>query len=322
MLANLTNLEALWFSGNNITDISVVAGLTNLTDLRLSHNNVTDISAVSGLTSLTSLGLGNNNISDISALANLTNLTTLVLDRNNISDVSVLKGLTNITKLMLHDNDISDVSVLANLTNLTTLWLYNNYITDISPLIANTGLGNGDNAHLAGNALTYSSIYTHIPILQERGVHVAFNNRTPTNIVKRSEENNKNMVVVVHDEKNMVFEGVPVAFSVKEGDGQVSVEETTTDSEGKASSTFIPGTEMAKNTVEVTVSEIKQSVTFNFAIQPLTLDVNGDNLVNILDLLLVSSNIGEKEPNPAADVNRDGLVNILDLVLVSQGLEH
>ena len=50
-------------------------------------------------------------------------------------------------------------------------------------------------------------------------------------------------------------------------------------------------------------------------------DVNGDGKVNILDLVLVSQNIGKPiSANAQADVNNDGTVNILDLVLVAQHL--
>lgn len=48
-------------------------------------------------------------------------------------------------------------------------------------------------------------------------------------------------------------------------------------------------------------------------------DVNGDGTVNIADLVLVASNLGETGPN-AADVNSDGVVNIADLVLVAGAL--
>ena len=49
-------------------------------------------------------------------------------------------------------------------------------------------------------------------------------------------------------------------------------------------------------------------------------DVNGDGVVNILDLTLVASQLGESvdasaEPNP--DINGDGIVDIRDLVLVA-----
>ena len=45
-------------------------------------------------------------------------------------------------------------------------------------------------------------------------------------------------------------------------------------------------------------------------------DVNGDRVVNVLDLVIVGQNFGTT--NPVADVNGDGTVNVLDLVLVAQ----
>ena len=51
----------------------------------------------------------------------------------------------------------------------------------------------------------------------------------------------------------------------------------------------------------------------------LTGDVNGDGTVNIADLVLVASNLGQTGSN-AADVNTDGVVNIADLVLVAGAL--
>ena len=48
-------------------------------------------------------------------------------------------------------------------------------------------------------------------------------------------------------------------------------------------------------------------------------DVNGDGTVNIGDLVLVASNLGQTGSN-AADINGDGQVNIADLVLVAGAL--
>ena len=42
-------------------------------------------------------------------------------------------------------------------------------------------------------------------------------------------------------------------------------------------------------------------------------DVNGDGVVNILDLVVVANALGKAEP----DLNGDGIVNILDLVIVA-----
>ena len=46
---------------------------------------------------------------------------------------------------------------------------------------------------------------------------------------------------------------------------------------------------------------------------PLTADVNGDGIVNILDLVVVANAFGEAEP----DLNDNGVVNIQDLVIVA-----
>ena len=149
MLRGLTNLEILWISGNDISDISVLRGLTNLTGLSLPNNNISDISVLRGLTNLEWLNLDANDISDISVLRGLTNLTDLWIVLNNISDVSPLRDLTKLRRLDLAYNNISDVSPLRDLTKLTEL-------------------------DLRGNLLSDSSINDHIPALQSRGAMVSF----------------------------------------------------------------------------------------------------------------------------------------------------
>ena len=44
-------------------------------------------------------------------------------------------------------------------------------------------------------------------------------------------------------------------------------------------------------------------------------DVNGDSVVNILDLTLVAQAMGTDKPQ--GDVNGDGVVNVFDLVFVA-----
>ena len=47
-------------------------------------------------------------------------------------------------------------------------------------------------------------------------------------------------------------------------------------------------------------------------------DINGDGVVDIRDLILVSNNFGTDDPTHLkADVNKDGIVNIIDLLLVA-----
>ena len=286
-VSGLTNLTSLSLWGNSISDISAVSGLTNLTELDLGGNSISDISAVSGLTNLTSLSLWGNSISDISAVSGLTRLTWLGLDDNSISDISAVSGLTNLTELGLGNNSISDISAVSGLTNLTELYLWNNSISDISSLVANTGLGSGDTVNVQGNPLSYQSINTHIPTLQERGVKIYFTNQAYPALLKISGDNQQSdpgavlaqpFVVEVQDENGSVLAGVPVTFAITAGGGTLSITSTTTDSNGRAESTLTLGPNPGTNTVSVSAAGIQQKVTFNAEVRTPTtlLKISGD----------------------------------------------
>ena len=148
--------------------------MSNLISVSAGSANISDLTGLAFATNLLSLYLYNNTISDVSALSGLTNLTSLTLRRNSITDISPLSGLINLSLLRLEENSISDVSALSGLTNLTGLTLYRNRISDLSPLVANTGLGSGDEVDVRDNPLSATSIDTHIPALQGRGVTVRF----------------------------------------------------------------------------------------------------------------------------------------------------
>ena len=81
------------------------------------------------------------------------------------------------------------------------------------------------------------------------------------------------------------------------------------------------GPNLGTNTVEVSATGIESTVTFyaisDAELPPITADVNNDGSVNILDLILIASNLGNAGTNLAADVNRDGVVSILDLILAA-----
>ena len=173
-LSGLPNLEWLWLSGNSISDVSSLSGLPNLIRLFLHSNSMSDVSSLSGLTRLRTLILDNNSISNITPLSGLTSLTSLLLSRNNISDISVLSGLTNLLSLSLSRNNIANLTPLSGLNSLRSLSLSSNNISDLSPLVANTGLGSGDRVDVRNNPLSATSINTHIPILQDRGIELRF----------------------------------------------------------------------------------------------------------------------------------------------------
>ena len=202
-LAGLTNLRHLYLDGSNgISDISPLAGLINLRSLTLLSGmggkiNISDISPLAGLTNLEFLTLGGGydvpdlsplsgmtkmqrllipeaNISDLSPLAGMTDMLILGLSRNNISDLSPLAGMTELDELSLLGNNVSDLSLVAAMTQLRFLTMDGNQISDLAPLVANTGLGQGDEVLVRINPLDAASLSTHIPALQARGVKVLF----------------------------------------------------------------------------------------------------------------------------------------------------
>ena len=66
----------------------------------------------------------------------------------------------------------------------------------------------------------------------------------------------------------------------------------------------------------------REIILYTIVINPIivesSLDINGDNQINLLDLTLVAQNFGQT--NSQADINNDGTVDILDLLAVAQNL--
>ena len=322
--------EGRRINSNSVSNLSPLVGLTQLTYLNLWGNSVSDISPLAGLTKLTQLELSNNSISDISSVAGLTNLTYLDLDGNSISDISGVSKLTNLTRLEVGGSNLSDLSPLANLTNLTILWLYGNNISDLSPLIENTGLGSNDKVYVRGNPLSYQSIYTHIPTLQNRGVTVEFDNRAHPALLKISGDNQNGtsfvslsqpFVVEAQDANGAALGGISVTFTVTGGGGTLNPTITRTNANGRAQSTLTLGPNLGTNTVEVSAAGIQGKAIFNAISDTespsIAADVNSDGNVNVLDLVVIASGLGNAGANLAIDVNGDGVVNVLDLILVA-----
>ena len=276
-LAGLTKLRRLDITRNAINDITPLAGLENLQFLGLLNNQIHDITQLAGLTKLWFLSLSaplaaQSKIRDITPLATLKELKVLYLSGHQIADITPLVGLTYLGRLDISHNQISDVRPLAGLMNLTWLYLKGNAISDLSPLVANTGLGNADSVEVSGNTLNYASIYTHIPVLQERGVEVFFDHRTPKRIRIISGDNQESLpsaalanpfVVEVQDERRVAFEGVPVTFTVTSGDGTLSTTSTATNTNGRAESILTLGPNPGTNTVTVSAAGIPEGQTFN-----------------------------------------------------------
>ena len=336
-LARLTQLTSLHLSNNALSDVSTLSGLTQLTGLHLFNNTISDVSVLSGLTQLTSLYLSNNTISDVSALGGLTRLAWLSLGNNTISDVSALAGLTRLTWLSLGNNTISDVSALVGLTQLTTLYLWDNAIFDVSPLTQLTQLKGSEEWHglyLQSNPLNYASLHAHIPAMEAKGVNVRFDERVypALDIIAGAGQQGPGgeplanpLVVAAIDAQGTPMRGVAVTFAVLAGGGTLSTTAATTNASGRAQTTLTLGPKMGSYRVLATAGSLVTPSTTFIAIatgdtrpEPahIAADVNGDGVVNIQDLVLVSLHLGQPGEN-RADVNGDKVINIQDLVLVA-----
>jgi hypothetical protein len=71
--------------------------------------------------------------------------------------------------------------------------------------------------------------------------------------------------------------------------------------------------------VESYANLIDNTMSYTIMIRPAG-DVNGDCVVNIIDLVMVASSFGTRVGtpgyNPIADLNNDGVINIVDLSIV------
>ena len=136
--------------------------------------------------------------------------------------------------------------------------------------MANVSLGNRGTLDIRGNPLNYTSIYTHIPILLDKGVNVLYDERTPTKLIKISDAPNvdtsetPSIAVEVQDERGYGFEGVPVTFefTITSGNGTLSAISTTTDKNGRAKSTLTLDPDFQTSTIKVYALGIEQPVIF------------------------------------------------------------
>ena len=338
-LAGLTGLTDLWLGSNPISDISPLAGLTNLTNLYLGDTAITDISVLSGLTNLIDLSLGFNAITDISPLGSLTNLTNLDLAYNALTDISPLMGLTNLQELDLANNAISDLSPLvANMGfgRGDKLVVDDNPLSDISinthiPALEARGVRVGS-THLffplidevrVGEIFKLDLHLDGLVLLEGWGLDIAFTSSVlrvlqvdpSTNFFPDDACSASVFQPGTIDNAAGTITGIDMelgADCIQFGDVLLSITV-----QAKAAGTaelslhnvdirqlFDLGTDIGIHSLEIVVES--------------DYDLNGDGVVNILDLVLVGQNFGQAHPQ--ADVNDDGVVNIFDLITVAQQL--
>ncbi|MBC1904797.1 leucine-rich repeat domain-containing protein, partial [Listeria innocua] len=129
-MENLTKLQVVDLSGNQVSDVSTLASLVNLMGLNLQNNPQLNIASVNGLTRLVNLDLSNNpQLNDVS-LSNMPELKTFSMEDtfNNISGGSLrLSNMPKLTTLKLFKAQFAELSI-SDVPELSSLTIQNQYL--------------------------------------------------------------------------------------------------------------------------------------------------------------------------------------------------
>ena len=349
-LASLTKLTELFLDENNISNILPLASLTNLTYLHLYSNNISNISPLASLIKLTYLNLGDNNISEIFPLLSLTNLTHLHLHSNNISDIDTLELLmAQGTVVYFSDNPAFETP--GPKIEDGWVWL----------IVPATNVRSGSDAarsgrdfisEASGGAVTEADVALNGA---QAGTRVGDSVWTAATL---DASNRDNLNAIVRDYDLGIDIRYPVAYGVVPIQSETQ-QQTRVYIGGGPLKVWLNGTLVHRDTtahfvdnyqtaVPVTLN-VGKNLLFIAAYRPSqfsrwgaffgfqdgteyiigapgagNLDVNGDGLVNVIDLAIVALFYGTRVPvglSLPADVNADGIVNILDLTAVAQGID-
>jgi internalin A len=116
----------------NRSDLSSLRNMTSLEVLDLSRNDIIDINDLTGLFNLKELDLFLNRGVDISLLSKITSLEKLRLYACDIKDLSPLKSLKNLKELDLQDNELESFEPIEHLEKLETVIISRDQLESLS----------------------------------------------------------------------------------------------------------------------------------------------------------------------------------------------
>ena len=203
-----------------------------------------------------------------------TNLRTKIAEALNKppSVQLTLMDLLRLTELQAPTANIQDITGLEHAQNLTDLNLDNNNISDVSPLIRVRARIETQQIRVSirRNPLSYTSINAHIPAMQANNIHVEHDGVAHPELLKISGDRQNNTVgeplpkPFVVEAINIYGEpmkGVFVTFAITTGGGRLSATTATTNTKGRAQTTFTLG-QTGKHTVRASAMGIQSSVIF------------------------------------------------------------
>ena len=347
-VTGLNKLTRLDFGNNNISDISPVTGLNNLTSLWLWENSISDISPVTGLTNLTRLGLWNNSIADISPLVANTGLGSgdeIYMRGNPLNYLSIHTHIPILqSKGITVKFDNQTLTMLPKKTTGPWLWMIaptepgrgGADSTDVDSL-ANASGGNVTETDVAANgAREGDAVGNYVWTLGEISPTGDDNVNNLLNKIGLSsgDVDDHSSYALITLESAMAQPDVTIRVGSDDSikvwlNGEVVHNNPVNRGAEDFQDTFKVNLVAGDNLLLVKVSERTEGWSMFVGIEAdmnaaykrppdpvVSEDVNGDGVVNILDLVSVSANFGKTGQNPA-DVNGDGVVNIVDLVKVA-----
>ncbi len=352
-LAELPKLQELDICGGDISDLSPLEELTNLSELYLVGNEITDISPLANLTNLKRLSLKHNQVQDVSPLAALHNLTWIELEDNEILDFSPLNVFPESVFITRNNNP----GFRSEPKKIEGPWLW--MIVPTGRLSGSIAAASGRDflSVVSGQKTTEAQIATQGAT---EGDQVGDKVWTPGRLSRRGPNNINDMVNVTglgtdnidfhvaygsialdapREQSTRMFIGSGDAVKVWLNGEMVHNKPVDRDAEGYQED--VPVTlKQGENVLLVAVYEGEGWWSGFFGLEttdytpylpnPVVVpvgrhraaDVDGDGVVSILDMILVSRYLGRiKLPDPRMDVNGDGKVDISDLVLVARSMD-
>ena len=304
-LADLPNIQRIDLCGNKISEIPSLENAPNLTELYVVDNRISDVSVLRNLTNLERLNLRLNNIRDISPLAGLTNLKWLDLRENPITDYSPLNELAQKTKI--------EPNGFVFTANADHVGIGNPFTFEIQALFIRNLVGWQCNVAFDADLLEVVEV-TEGDFLSQDGTTTLFQEGTIDNEIG-----------VISGYRVLRLDGTGVngsgtLLSIKFKAKKIGTAIFTSGNchLGNSDGEEIPS---ATPRLEIQIEEHAPLPEDEVWTGPKE-DINRDGVINILDMILVSKNIGKPVSEaPRADINGDGVISILDLVAVAGNLD-
>ena len=129
IVSQLTNLEYLDLSWNEISDLTPIQHLRHLKTIIMSNNHVTNFEGFKNFTDLENLNINGNQLSDLKGIEVLQNLQSLnLLWNQNLSDLKGIEKLIKLEDLTIGKNNFElfpmEILQLKNLKRLSMTDLY------------------------------------------------------------------------------------------------------------------------------------------------------------------------------------------------------